>query len=70
MSTKYEVQEFTLCGWTNNWSDEDGNPTVFSSVDHAQAELEWFLEEMREEVEAGNLEDCPDREDFRIVEVA
>ena len=67
--TKYEVQEYCLCGgWTNTWSDDDG-PTRFDSIESAQAALDDFLEEMEEEVKAGNIEDFTDREDFRIVEV-
>jgi hypothetical protein len=67
--TRYEVQEYCLCdGWTNTWSDDDG-PTRFDSEESAQAELDWFFKEMEEEVAAGNLEDCSDRDDFRIVEV-
>lgn len=71
MNKKYEVQEFTLCdGWTNTWSDDDGASTFQTKEEEAEAELDWFLQEMLEEVKAGNMEDAPDREDFRIVEVA
>lgn len=67
--TMFEVQEFCLCGgWTNTWSD-DGEPTRFESKESAQLELDEFLKEMAEEVKAGNLDDCSDRDDFRIVEV-
>lgn len=67
---RYEVQEFNLCGgWTNNWSDDDG-ASMFESKEQAEAELDWFLQEMLEAVEEGNMEDVPDREDFRIVAVA
>jgi hypothetical protein len=70
MSKKFEVQEFNLCGgWINNWSDDDGAST-FETKEQAEAELDWFLQEMLEAVEDGNMEDVPDREDFRIVEVA
>ena len=67
--TKFEVQEYCLCGgWTNTWRDED-KPSVFDSRESAQAALDAFLEETQHEVDAGNLEDYTDREDFRIVEV-
>jgi hypothetical protein len=67
--TKYEVQEYCLCGgWTNTWSDDDG-PTRFDTRESAQAALDAFLEETQHEVDAGNLEDYTDREDFQIVEV-
>ena len=67
---KFEVQEYCLCGgWTNTWSDEDG-ATQFETKESAEAELDYFLQEMQEEFEEGNMPDVPDREDFRIVEVA
>jgi hypothetical protein len=69
MNIKYEVQEFNLCGgWANNWSYDD-KPTTFDSREAAQAELEAFLIDCEEELEAGNMPDVPDREEFRIVEV-
>lgn len=65
----YEVQEWCICGgWTNTWSDVDG-ATRFNDEQSAQAELEYFFQEMQEEFDEGNLPDVPDREDFRIVEV-
>jgi hypothetical protein len=67
--TLYEVQEFNLCGgWANNWSYDD-KPTTFDSREAAQAELDAFLADCEEELEAGNMPDVPDREEFRIVEV-
>jgi len=71
MTKKYEVQEFNLCGgWANNWcNSQDGGLTYFYSKKDAELALDWFLKDCLEEVEAGNMEDCPDREDFRIVKV-
>jgi hypothetical protein len=71
---KFEVQEFNLCGgWANNWTyeQEDGTsyPSVFNSREDAEKELDWFLAECENEVYSGNMEDSPDREDFRIVEL-
>lgn len=69
MNIKYEVQEFNLCGgWINNWSDENG-PTYFESRTAAETELDYFLLDCDDEVEAGNMPDAPSIEDFRIVEV-
>lgn len=69
MMGKFEVQEFCLCGgWTNTWNDDNG-ATYFNTEEEAQAELEFFFKDMQEEVEAGNIEDFSDREDFRIVEI-
>ena len=71
---KFEVQEFNLCGgWANNWTyeQEDGTiyPSIFNSREDAEKELTWFLAECENEVMSGNMEDAPDREDFRIVEL-
>lgn len=73
--SKYEVQENCLCGgWTNTWSHEDWAgkdiPTTFDSREDAEAELDWFFQECQEAVDSGNMEDVPDRADFRIVEVS
>lgn len=67
--TKFEVQEFCLCGgWTNTWNDDNG-ATRFDSREAAQAELDAFLKETEHEVDAGNLDDYTSIDDFRIVEV-
>jgi hypothetical protein len=67
--TLYEVQEFNLCGgWANNWTYDD-KPTTFDSYEAARAELDAFIADCEEELEAGNMPDVPDREEFRIVEV-
>jgi hypothetical protein len=70
----FEVQEFNLCGgWANNWTFEDdtGNvqPSTFDSYEAAQAELDAFIADCEEELEAGNMPDAPEYTDFRIVEV-
>ena len=72
--SKYEVQENCLFGgWTNTWSHEDWAgkdiPTTFDSKEDAEAELDWFFQECQEAVKSGNMEDVPDRADFRIVKV-
>lgn len=74
MKTKFEVQEFCLCGgWTNNWSHEDWAgktiPTTFDTKEDAEAELAYFFNQMEESVKNDEIEDMPDREDFRIVEI-
>jgi hypothetical protein len=72
--TKFEVQEYCLCGgWTNTWTHtQDGSdePVYFNSAEDAQTELDWFLHDMAIEVEEGNMADVPDRDYFRIVEVS
>ena len=73
--SRYEVQENCLFGgWTNTWSHEDWAgkdiPTTFDSREDAEAELDWFFQECQKAVDSGNMEDVPDRADFRIVEVS
>ena len=66
----YEIQEFCLCGgWTNTWSDENDNPTIYNTLDEAEAELDDFFADCIYAMDIGNTEDVPDREDFRIVEI-
>lgn len=72
--TKFEVQTFTLCdGWANIWTyeQEDGvtYPYIFNSREDAERELNWFLTECEHEVYSGNIEEVPNKDDFRIVEV-
>ena len=73
MNNLYEVQEFTLCdGWVNTWTHEqDGShaPTRFTSREGAQAELDYFFEDMADAVANGYMEDVPERDTFRIVEI-
>lgn len=76
MSKQYEIQEFCLCGgWTNTWSSEedyDGTsiPTVYDTKQNAEDDLDDFFYQMHESFTKGYIEDMPDREDFRIVEVS
>ena len=70
----YEIQEFCLFGgWTNTWSYEgdDGQtiPTKYDTEKDAEHELDYFFKQMQDAVDSGEMEDVPDREDFRIVEV-
>jgi predicted DNA-binding WGR domain protein len=70
----YEVQEYTLCGgWVNNWSYVDSagesQPTTFDSELEARASLDEFFNDEAEAVAQGYIEDMPDAEQFRIVEV-
>jgi len=71
---RYEIQEFCLCGgWTNTWSHEDehGNtiPTTYDTEEDAEEDLKYFFKQMRKAVRNGEMEDVPDAEDFRVVEV-
>jgi len=69
MNKRYEVQEETLAdGWINNWSS-GGLPTIFEDVKSAEAELNYFIQDCKEAYLDGYMEDYPDKESFRIVEV-
>ena len=69
----YEIQEFCLFGgWTNTWSHEKNGktiPTTYDTEEDAEAELKYFFKQMRKAVKDGEMEDVPDTEDFRVVEV-
>lgn len=66
----YEIQTFTLCdGFVNTWN-EDGKPLTFKTRSDAELELKIHLQDMRESWECNEIEDEPNPEDYRIVEVA
>jgi hypothetical protein len=66
----YEVQHYTLShGWINTWAyaEADGvmQPETFATADEAKAALDEFLEDLAEEVAAGQMA-SHDRDEFRI----
>jgi hypothetical protein len=74
MSTRFEIQEFTLFdGWINTWLsvDNDGEAykTTFDTRSEAQLELESFIHDMQKAVADGYMEDVPSIDSYKIVEV-
>lgn len=76
MKTRYEIQTFTLCdGWINTWfiieDDNTQTPETFATETEAQHALDEFLDEIQEEIYAGQR--APDEgyspEDFRIIPI-
>lgn len=70
----YEVQQLTVCdGWVNNWTitEDDGEEikSQFATYEEAEEELQAFLDDVRDAVARGHIEDEEDPENFRIVEV-
>lgn len=69
----FEVRTLTLFdGWINCWTTESQRgtePTVFDTREEAQASLDEFLEDVRQDYLAGNTEGPYDPEDFRIVQI-
>lgn len=70
----YEVQQYTLCdGWVNTWTLWDENdqaePETFPSRSEAQAALDEFFGEIRDEILSGQrpADNGYDRSEFRIV---
>ena len=72
----YEIQTFTLCdGWINTWLiiEEDNTETLetFATEAEARQALDEFLNEIQEEIDAGQR--LPDEgyslDDFRIVPI-
>lgn len=67
---KYAVLTDTvITGWVNTWSDDDGYPLIFDTLEEAQAELDLHLFTLGIETDLGNIEGY-DPEDFKIVEVS
>lgn len=67
---QYEIQEWTMMqGWTNCLSNDDELPLLFRTRSMAEDELEWHIRELQTAWECGEIENEPDRADYRIVEV-
>ena len=67
---RYQVEHFTLCdGWINCWTDANGDPITYDSLESAQSELKDYLEDTIEAALAGDLAEPYSAEDFRIVVV-
>tara|TARA_Y100000034_G_scaffold117668_1_gene157372 strand:- start:227 stop:433 length:207 start_codon:yes stop_codon:yes gene_type:complete len=63
------VETKTLCdGFVNVWTT-DGQPTTFHTEAEAKQELNDYLEEQHDAVDAGDMTDKYPCEDFRVVEV-
>lgn len=68
----FEVQTRMVSGWENCWTvyDKDvAHPWTFESREEAEAELNDYLQDIKEAVKAGYMQAEYPREDFRIVEV-
>ena len=67
---QYQIQEWTMMqGWTNCWTDDSQQPVTFSTISQAEQELALHISDLRLAWECGEVEDEPDRADYRIVEV-
>ena len=65
----WELQTYTLCdGWINVSTDENGQPVQFETKSEADVELQALVHDMRDAVDAGDLEDF-DEADWRVVAV-
>ena len=74
MTTRFEIQEFTLFdGWLNTWLSVDGDgeayKTTFNTRQEAENELNSFIYDMQRAVADGYMEDVPSIDTFKIVEV-
>lgn len=69
----YEVQHHTIqYGWINSWLYDEGDglrPETFETREAAQAALDEHIEDLWEELLAGNIR-CHDSSEFRIREVS
>lgn len=76
MKKRYEIQTFTLCdGWINTWfiieDDNTQTPETFATETEAQDALDEFLDEIQEEIDAGQRaqDEGYSPEDFRIMPI-
>lgn len=63
---RWEVQTLIGNGWENVW-ELDEQPETFDSYDEADVALAEHLRDCQWAVDAGHLDDMPDRDEFRIV---
>ena len=63
---RWEVQTLIGNDWENVWTCDD-EPETFASHYEADAILAEHLRDCRMAVDAGDLDDMPDRDEFRIV---
>ncbi len=69
----YKVEMRLLVGWSDaGWTieyDSGPRPMRFSSREKAQAEIDELIADVKKAVEAGDMEDEYDPDDYRVVEV-
>lgn len=66
---RYEVQtRFWLNDWENCWT-EDEKPWYFNTAEEAQAAIDEFIEDVKQAVADGDMEEEYDPEDYRVMEV-
>jgi len=73
MSVMFEVQTSFIYGWENCWTDlnEDGSsiPSVFKTHEEAQTAIDDYLQNIKDAVANGDMEEEYDPDDLRIVEI-
>lgn len=70
---RFKVEMRILGGWGDaGWTieyDSGPRPMRFSSREKAQAEIDELIADVKEAVQAGDMEDEYDPDDYRVVEV-
>ena len=68
---KYIVKRQTINGWEVAFHDIDQNDkqtiTLFDTKEAAEKEIQSYLEEVKQAVSDGNMDDCETRYDLQIV---
>jgi hypothetical protein len=63
----YEVQTRFVHGWENCWTDDDGNLVTFNSFYEAANAVAEHIQDQRDAVANGDMDEEYDINDFRIV---
>lgn len=63
---RYIVETRFTYGFENCWSDDDGQPLTFSTLEEAQEALTEHLAFTQEGYDLGHLDDEPQASDFQI----
>ena len=67
---RWAIQTNTFCdGWVNTWLDDDEQSMTFNSKEAAQAALDEYLHDQHAAVEAGDMADKYDADDFQLMEI-
>jgi hypothetical protein len=64
---RFQVETYSLGGWANCWTDENGNPITYASQAEAINALNAYLEDVKEAVRCGDLAEEYNRHDYRII---
>ena len=64
---KYKIEHNYIYGWDDAYLDDNEKPILFDTKKEAQADIDDLIDDVKEAVKLGHMEDEYDKEDYRIV---